>query len=50
MWKRSEVPAFYARHAAAIWAFVIVYKLQDECVTHVANVDRSEILGHLFGG
>ncbi|MDE2838652.1 MAG: hypothetical protein OXL97_14285 [Chloroflexota bacterium] len=50
VWKRSDAPAFYARHAVVIWALVIVYKLQDEYVTHVANVDRSELLGRLFGG
>ena len=48
--KRAAAPAFFARHAILIWAVVIVYKLQDEYATHVANVDRSELLGRLFGG
>ena len=48
--KRDDAPAFYARHAIVIWVLVIAYKLQDEYVTHVANIDRSEFLGRLFGG
>ena len=48
--RREGAPAFFARHAVLIWALVIVYKLQDEYVTHVANVDRSELIGRLFGG
>ena len=48
--KREDAPAFYARHAVVIWVLVVVYKLQDEYVTHVANVDRSELLGRLLGG
>ena len=49
LFKRADAPAFLARHAVLIWAVVIVYRLQDEYVTHVANVYRSE-LGRLFGG
>ena len=45
--KRSEAPAFFERHAVAIWLVVVCYKLQDEYVTHVANVDRTELLGRL---
>ena len=48
--KRSEAPAFFARYAIAIWVLVVVYKLQDEFITHVANVDRSELIAKLFGG
>ena len=48
--KRDAAPAFFARHAVVIWVLVIAYKLQDEFVTHVANVDRSELVGRLFGG
>ena len=47
---RDGAPAFFARHAVPIWALVIVHKLQDEYVTHVANLDRSELVGRLFGG
>ena len=48
--KRSEAPAFFARYAIVIWVFVVAYKLQDEFITHVANVDRSELIAKLFGG
>ena len=48
--KRDAAPAFFARHAVVIWVLVIAYKLQDEFVTHVANIDRSELVGRLFGG
>ena len=48
--KRSEAPAFFSRHAVLIWVLVIAYKLQDEFLTHVANVDRSELIGRLLGG
>ena len=50
LFKRAEAPAFFARHAVVIWVLVIVYKLQDEYVTHVGNVDRTELIGRLFGG
>ena len=48
--KRSEAPAFFARYAIVIWVLVVAYKLQDEFITHVANVDRSELIAKLFGG
>ena len=48
--KHSEAPAFFARHAVVIWVLVVAYKLQDEFITHVANVDRSELIARLFGG
>ena len=46
--RRDEAPAFYARHRVAIWTVVVLYKLQDEWVTHIANVDRTELLRRLF--
>ncbi len=48
--KGSEAPAFFARYAVVIWVLVVAYKLQDEFITHVANVDRSELIAKLFGG
>ena len=33
-----------------IWVLVIAYKMQDEYLTHVGNVDRTELIGRLFGG
>lgn len=61
-WERSvrHVPdwqeqgfARLARHRWLIGALIVIYKLQDEYFTHVANVDRSDlfrrVLGPLFG-
>jgi hypothetical protein len=46
--------AVLVRHKWLIGAIVVVYKLQDEYFTHVANVDRSDLfralLEALFGG
>jgi hypothetical protein len=33
-----------------IVVLVVLYKLQDEYVTHVGNIDRTELIGRLFGG
>ena len=44
----ADAPAFYRRHAVAIWAVVILYKMQDEWITHVSNLDRSELIRGLF--
>jgi hypothetical protein len=38
------------RHRWLIGTLIVVYKLQDEYFTHVANVDRSEWLQQLFEG
>jgi hypothetical protein len=46
--KRGDAPDFYWRHRLAIWVVVVLYKLQDEWITHIANVDRSELLRGLF--
>ena len=47
--KGADAPALFARHAIVIWTLVIAYKVQDEYVTHVGNVDRSELVGGLIG-
>ncbi len=47
--KRSEAPAFFARHQVAIGLLVVLYKLQDEYVTHIGNIDRTELVGDLLG-
>jgi hypothetical protein len=46
--KDDAAPAFYARHRVAIWTVVVLYKLQDEWVTHIGNVDRTELIRGLF--
>ena len=47
--RRERVHEVYLRHRVLIWVFVVAYKLQDEWITHVANVDRSELLTRIFG-
>jgi hypothetical protein len=42
--------AFLARHRWLIGTLIVVYKLQDEYFTHVANLDRSEWLQQILGG
>ena len=42
-WKERGF-AVLDRHRWLIGALIVVYKLQDEYFTHVANVDRSELL------
>lgn len=38
----------YRRHIVLIWAGIMLYKLQDEWITHVANVDRTTLLKQLL--
>ncbi len=38
------------RHRWLIGTLIVIYKLQDEFFTHVANVDRSEFIQQLLGG
>ena len=46
--------AFLSRHRLVIGTLIVLYKLQDEYFTHVANVDRSDFfqqfVQQLFGG
>ena len=48
LFKKADAPRFFSRNKVWIWAIVILYKLQDEFLTHVANVDRSELIKRLF--
>ncbi|MFA7249507.1 MAG: hypothetical protein WC273_07710 [Dehalococcoidia bacterium] len=48
VFRRDRAPAFYARHTVAIWVIVVLYKMQDEFLTHVANLDRSELIARLL--
>ena len=41
---------FYRKHKWTIWIFVVLYKMQDEYITHIANVERTEFLKNFFGG
>ncbi len=38
------------RHRWPIGTLIVIYKIQDEYFTHVANLDRSEFFQRLFGG
>jgi len=40
--------AFYQKHKWMIWIFVIIYKMQDEYITHIANLDRSDFIKNLL--
>ncbi len=44
----ERVAEIYSRHRVGIWVFVVLYKLQDEWVTHVGNIDRTELITDLF--
>jgi len=48
--KASEPRAydFYLKHKWTIWIFVVLYKMQDEYFTHIANIDRSDYMGKLI--
>lgn len=41
--------AFLRRHRWPIGILIVVYKLVDEYLTHVGNIDRSELLRRLLG-
>lgn len=47
---REAAFATVSRRAWWIGAGVIIYKMQDEYLTHVSNVDRTELLSSVFGG
>lgn len=38
------------RYRWLIGALIVVYKVQDEYVTHVGNIDRSELIRQILGG
>lgn len=46
--KKEEAYDFYKKYRIFIWAFIVVYKLQDEWVTHIGNIDRTDFLLQLF--
>ena len=50
--KRTEerTASWFHRYRVLIVVLVVLYKLQDEYVTHVGNIDRTEFIGRLFGG
>jgi hypothetical protein len=42
--------AILFRHKRLIGGTIVIYKLIDEYITHVGNIDRSEFLQRLLGG
>lgn len=42
--------ALLARHKWLVGTLIVVYKLQDEYITHVGNIDRSDLVRRLLGG
>ena len=42
--------AILARHRWLIGTVIVAYKLVDEYITHVGNIDRSELIQKLLGG
>jgi len=47
--KKAEAPAVFKRHRIPIAIFIFLYKMQDEYITHIGNVDRSDLIQGLFG-
>ncbi len=47
---RERAFAVLGRYRWLIGTLIVVYKLQDEYFTHVANIDRSDFFRQLIGG
>lgn len=39
---------YYLKHKWAIWICVVIYKMQDEYISHIANIDRSDFIKGLL--
>lgn len=48
-WKEATYEWVF-KYKWLIGVLVFIYKMQDEYITHVGNLDRSEIIKKLFGG
>ena len=48
-WQAAGFAVLY-RHKWLIGTLIVVYKLVDEYITHVGNIDRSELIQKLLGG
>ena len=48
-WQNRGFGILY-RYRWLIGTLIVVYKLQDEFITHIANIDRSDFLRQLLGG
>jgi hypothetical protein len=46
--KKERAPEVFRRWAIPIGIFIVVYKMQDEYITHIANTDRTELISRWF--
>jgi hypothetical protein len=46
--KKNRAYTIYKKYFKLIWGFILIYKFQDELITHVVNVDRSTLIKNLF--
>jgi hypothetical protein len=44
----DRTASWFTRHRTLIVVLVVLYKLQDEYVTHIGNIDRTELITNLF--
>jgi hypothetical protein len=44
----DKTMAIFTKYRVPIIIFIILYKMQDEYITHVGNIDRSDLLQRLF--
>jgi len=47
---RERAFALLSRHRWTIGVPLVIYKLADEYITHVGNIDRSDLIRRLLGG
>ena len=46
---KDRAPEIFTKWRIPIAIFIFVYKMQDEYITHIGNVDRTETITRLFG-
>ncbi len=46
--KKDDAPQVFKKWQIPIAIFIIVYKMQDEYITHIGNIDRTELIQDLF--
>lgn len=46
--KKEKAYKIYKKYFKVIWIFILLYKLQDEAITHVINIDRSSLIKKIF--
>lgn len=46
--KKLDAPAVFAKWQIPIAVLIFVYKMQDEYITHVGNIDRSDLISSFF--